>query len=36
MSTPIDRPLQGYRFVETRHGDTLQAVAAREMGDASR
>lgn len=36
MSTPIDRPLQGYRFVETRHGDTLQAIAAREMGDASR
>ncbi len=36
MSTPIDRPLQGYRIVETRHGDTLQAIAAREMGDASR
>ena len=36
MSTPIDRPLLGYRFVETRHGDTMQAIAAREMGDASR
>src|SRR5690606_29039008 len=30
------RPLYGYRFVETRHGDTLQAIAARELGDASR
>lgn len=36
MSTMLDRPLQGYRFVETRHGDTMQAIAAREMGDASR
>jgi len=36
MSTTLDRPLQGYRFVETRHGDTMQVIAAREMGDASR
>lgn len=32
----IDRNLTGFRFVETRFGDTIQAVAARELGDASR
>ena len=31
MSTPFDRPLYGYRFVLTRHGDTLQRIAAREL-----
>ena len=36
MSTPFDRPLYGYRFVLTRHGDTLQRIAARELGDAGR
>ena len=32
----FDRPLAGFRFVETRHGDTLQVIAARELGDAGR
>lgn len=32
----IRRPISGYRFVETRRGDTLAAIAARELGDASR
>lgn len=36
MSTPFDRPLVGYRFVLTQWGDTLQKVAARELGDAGR
>lgn len=36
MTTSYRRPLYGFRFVETRHGDTLQAIAARELGDASR
>lgn len=34
--TTYRRPLHGFRFVEIRHGDTLQAIAAREIGDASR
>jgi len=29
-------PLAGFRIVDTLHGDTLQAVALRELGDASR
>ncbi len=32
----LRRPVYGYRFVEVLHGDTLQAIAARELGDASR
>lgn len=36
MTTSFDRPLNGYRFVETVRGDTLQAIAARELGDAGR
>lgn len=36
MTTQFDRPLVGFRFVETNVGDTLQQVAARELGDASR
>lgn len=37
MSTTVfDRPLYGYRFVEIQYGDTLQAIAVRELGDASR
>ena len=36
MSTPFDKTLYGYRFVLTDRGDTLQVVAARELGDASR
>lgn len=35
MST-FERRLTGYRLVETHWGDDLQAVAAREMGDANR
>lgn len=37
MSTVINlnKPLFGYRFVETRRGDSLQLIAAREMGDAT-
>lgn len=36
MATQFDRPLVGFRFVETNVGDSLQRVAARELGDASR
>lgn len=36
MTTVFDRPLNGYRFIETRRCDTLQLIAARELGDASR
>jgi phage baseplate assembly protein W len=35
MTTPFDKPLIGYRFVQTMFHDTLQGVAARELGDAS-
>lgn len=28
--------LNGYRFVEVQRGDTLQVIAARELGDAAR
>lgn len=35
MTTAYQRPLYGYRFAEIRHGDTLQTIAARELGDAS-
>lgn len=36
MSTPFDRTLAGFRFVDTNRGDTLISVAARELGDATR
>jgi phage baseplate assembly protein W len=38
MTTPtvFDKPLNGYRFVDTQFGDTLQKVAARELDDAAR
>ena len=32
----FDRPLIGYRLVDTLYGDTLQRVAARELGNADR
>lgn len=32
----FDRELTGFRFVDTNHGDTLQDIALRELGDASR
>lgn len=37
MSSVIDfnKPLYGYRFVQTQRGDSLQLIAAREMGDAT-
>jgi len=36
MSVIFDKPLTGYRYVDIQHGDTLRAIAARELGDASR
>lgn len=35
MTTEFDRELTGFRFAETRRGDSLQTIAARELGDAS-
>ncbi len=32
----IEREVNGYRFVETNRGDTLQAIALRELGDGAR
>lgn len=32
----FERPVPSFRLVETRWGDDLQAVAARELGDANR
>lgn len=36
MSTQFDRQISGFRFVETLRGDSLQTIAARELGDAAR
>lgn len=36
MSVDIRVPLTGYRFAETRYGDTLQSIALRELGDGKR
>lgn len=36
MTTQFDRELYGFRFANTERGDTLQVLAARELGDASR
>lgn len=36
MSTPFDTPLSGFTFELTRRGDTLQSIAARTLGDASK
>lgn len=36
MTTIFDQALTGYRFVDTQYGDTLQKIAYRELGDASR
>lgn len=33
---PFERTMTGFRQVETRHGDTLQRIALRELGDAGR
>ena len=35
MTTIFDNVLTGYRFVDTRRGDTLQVIAYRELGDAT-
>lgn len=35
MTSLYQLPLYGFRFVEIQFGDTLQAIAARELGDAS-
>jgi hypothetical protein len=35
MTTIFDKPLTGYRFIDTQYGDTLQLIAYRELGDAS-
>lgn len=32
----IERQVNGFRFVETNYGDTLQAIALRELGDGAR
>ncbi len=32
----FSRTLTGWRFVETLANDTMQGIAARELGDASR
>jgi phage baseplate assembly protein W len=32
----FERQMPSFRLAETHHGDTLQKVAAREMGDANR
>lgn len=32
----FNRPLRGFRLVDTLRGDTLQSVALRELGNASR
>ncbi|WP_175787399.1 hypothetical protein [Burkholderia anthina] len=36
MTTPFDASLSGFRYVQTQYGDTLQDVAARELGDTSK
>jgi len=36
MTTIFDKPLSGYRFVDTQFGDTLPRIAARELNDAAR
>lgn len=34
--TQFDRDLTGFRFIDTHRGDSLQLIAARELGDAAR
>jgi phage baseplate assembly protein W len=36
MTTQFDRPLVGFRFADINVGDSLQTIAARELGDAAR
>jgi hypothetical protein len=35
-TTTLQRPIFGFRLIETLFGDTLQAIALRELGDATR
>lgn len=35
-ATVFQRPLTGFRWVDTLFGDSLQSIAARELGDAAR
>lgn len=35
MTTIFDKPLTGYRLVDTQIGDTLQKIAFRELGNAN-
>lgn len=32
----MSRPIRGFRYADTLRGDTLQAIALRELGDTSR
>lgn len=32
----FSRPLPPYRIAQTEHGDTIQSISARELGDANR
>lgn len=36
MTTVFSRPRAGFRFADTHFGDSLQKIALRELGDASR
>lgn len=36
MTSRFDRPMKGFRFVDTFFDDSLQTIALRELGDASR
>ena len=36
MTVSLKRQAGGFRFAETFYGDTMQAIALRELGDASR
>jgi phage baseplate assembly protein W len=36
MTAPLEKTVSAFRLVETLHGDTLQRIALREMGDASK
>lgn len=36
MTTPLQRPVEGIRLAQTRYADTMQLIAARELGDAAR
>ncbi len=35
MTISLQRPIEGYRLAQTRFGDTMQLIAARELGDAT-